>query len=209
MKKQTKYKPSTPAFIKVWEIGSTELQGLFLAKKVKLSKSALSNKLSPYKSPKFTDSEKLILAEIETEYVNYKRMKFNQYKLLKLKKMIERDEYENNYAGEIECHFCHNFFDEELSSEISDNVCCPDCLPKETLVSKLKQDGLLVMVIEKFKNYIGIYRAPIELNNLVKVNPSKYGVSANEFLDLLREESSEPINSNLFEMEVFDIEIKY
>lgn len=80
-----KYKPSTPAFIKVWEIGSTELQNLFSEKKVKISKSALSNKLSASKSPKFTDSERLILAEIETEYVNAQRQKFNQYKLLKLK----------------------------------------------------------------------------------------------------------------------------
>ena len=99
--------------------------------------------------------------------------------------MIERDEYENNYAGEIECAFCHNFFDEELSSEIKDQVCCPECLPRETLILKLKQDDCLFLVVEKFKNYIGIYKAPIELNNLVKVNPSKYGVSAKEFLDLL------------------------
>lgn len=85
MKEQTKYKPSTPAFIKMWEIGSTELQSLLAEKKVKLSKSALSNKLSSYKSPKFTDSEKLVLAEIELEFVNAQRQKFNDYKLLKLK----------------------------------------------------------------------------------------------------------------------------
>lgn len=123
--------------------------------------------------------------------------------------MIERDEYENNYAGEIECAFCGNFFDEELSNEIKDQVCCPKCLPRETLISKLKQDDLLFMVVEKFKNYIGIYKAPIELNNLIKVNPSKYGVSAKEFLELLWEETSVLKNSNIFEMEVSEIEIKY
>ena len=81
-----KYKPSTPEFIQVWGLGSTELQKLFFEKKVKLSKSAISNKLSLYKSPKFTDAEKIVLSEIENEFVNAQRKKFNEYKLLKLRK---------------------------------------------------------------------------------------------------------------------------
>jgi len=121
---------------------------------------------------------------------------------------IERDEYENQFAGEIECKFCGNFFDEDLNNEIEDNVCCPKCYDKQTLISKLKKFDYLLMIVEQSENYIGIYQAPIELNNLKPIRPSKFGVSAKEFLELLWEETSELSNSNVFEMRVSKIEIK-
>lgn len=122
--------------------------------------------------------------------------------------MIERDEYENQFSGEIECKFCGNFFDEDLNNEIEDNVCCPNCYDKQTLISKLKKFDYLLMIVEQSENYIGIYQAPIELNNLKPIRPSKFGISAKEFLSLLWQEAKEIKSAHLFGMKSYEIEIK-
>lgn len=123
--------------------------------------------------------------------------------------MLEKDRSTPENESLEFCDSCQYLKEPDNLVEIDNKKVCPECEPTETLLSKIKTFGYDSFICTLSFNK-GIYKLPLDLNNLESIPANRFGVSFDEFIDLLYgfKQSPEADFTDIFEEETTIFKLK-